>query len=53
MRARDASQYLRFAGERTRPALDLLAWQAHVFPAQVDGKVLLPYAGLFFIAKPR
>ena len=40
MHSWDAGQYLRFAGERTRPA-------------QCGGAVLLLYPRLFFIATPR
>jgi trans-aconitate 2-methyltransferase len=54
MQVWDAGQYLRFADEQ-RVFLDryVVARLADAFPARADGKVLLPYPRLFFIASPR
>lgn len=49
MHAWDAGQYLRFADERTRPALDLLARLDLAAPP----RKVLPHPRLFFIATPR
>ncbi len=49
MHAWDSGQYLRFADERTRPALDLLARLDQAAPRHR----LLLYPRLFFIATPR
>jgi len=53
----DAGQYLRFAGERTRPAADLVArcyatLLADAYPERSDGRIMLP-PRLFFIATPQ
>jgi trans-aconitate 2-methyltransferase len=53
MHAWDAGQYLRFADERTRPALDLIARLDLAAPRRIVDLGCGPGYATFFIATPR
>ncbi len=57
MHSWESGQYLRFADEPSREELRFIerdrALLAEAFPARSDGKLLLPYPRLFFIATSR
>ena len=52
----DPQQYSRFAGQRLRPVLDLIAripiGHPQAYPRQPDGKTLFPFRRRFIVAVP-